>query len=312
MLDGLDGVMGVMTIPSIGVNLPIYHTTGLDVLEHGVGHLPGSALPVGGPGTHAVLTAHSGVIGDRLFTDLPKVRLGDLFYLRVLGETLTYEVDDIQTVLPTDLAALGQVPGADYVTLVTCTPLGINSHRLLVRGTRVPTPVDGTAEAAVTAAVAAPGAPWWPYPAPGAALLLVLVTRPRRAAARGPAHPPRQEHPAARRPADFRPHQALPTAPQTTDRFATDRLTADGFSATRAMRRLAAAVCYLAAGAAVAVAVYLVVALPSGLLARTGAYRNPFTGGQWTIDHPARLVAIVIAAAIGAVIAGRALTPRRR
>lgn len=132
------GIMGYIVIDQIGVNLPIYHGTGETVLEEGVGHLIGSSLPVGGIGTHAVLTGHSGVAGKRLFSDIDQLTAGDVFLLRVLGETLAYQVVEINTVLPHETALLEPVSGEDLCTLVTCTPFGVNSHRLLVRGSRIP------------------------------------------------------------------------------------------------------------------------------------------------------------------------------
>lgn len=133
-----DGIMGYVIIPKIHVELPIYHGTDADTLEKGVGHLLGSSLPVGGESTHAVLTAHSGMASQKLFSDLDQLEAGDVFYLEVLGETLAYQVDQIKTVLPYDTTYLSISEGEDYCTLVTCTPFGVNTHRLLVRGTRVP------------------------------------------------------------------------------------------------------------------------------------------------------------------------------
>lgn len=135
---GGDGIMGYVEIPLIQVNLPIYHGTDSDTLDVGIGHLLGSSLPVGGKSTHSVLTAHSGMANQKMFSDLDKLSLGDIFYLQVLGETLAYQVDQINTVLPYDTMYLGITEGEDYCTLVTCTPFGINTHRLLVRGTRIP------------------------------------------------------------------------------------------------------------------------------------------------------------------------------
>ena len=135
---GGDGIMGYVEIPLIQVNLPIYHGTDSDTLDVGIGHLLGSSLPVGGKSTHSVLTAHSGMANQKMFSDLDKLTLGDIFYLQVLGETLAYQVDQINTVLPYDTTYLGITEGEDYCTLVTCTPFGINTHRLLVRGTRIP------------------------------------------------------------------------------------------------------------------------------------------------------------------------------
>ena len=132
------GIMGYVVIDKIGVNLPIYHGTGETVLEEGVGHLIGSSLPIGGPSTHAILTGHSGVAGKKLFSDIDQLEIGDVFLLRVLGETLAYQVVEINTVLPHETALLELVSGEDLCTLVTCTPFGVNTHRLLVRGSRIP------------------------------------------------------------------------------------------------------------------------------------------------------------------------------
>lgn len=129
--------MGTLEIPKIQVNLPIYHGTGETALSEGVGHLNGTSLPVGGASTHTVLTGHRGYSGAKLFTDLDKLTIGDRFYLHVLDQTLTYEVDQILTVEPNQTEALKSEPDQDYVTLLTCTPYQINSHRLLVRGKRV-------------------------------------------------------------------------------------------------------------------------------------------------------------------------------
>ncbi|MEA4814428.1 MAG: class C sortase [Oscillospiraceae bacterium] len=145
-----DGAMGYVEIDKINVRLPIYHGTGDDVLSDGVGHLQGSSLPVGGAGTHAVLSAHTGMPSAELFTDIDQLQLGDTFAIKVLGDTLTYQVDQILTVLPSDVDALSIVPGQDYVTLVTCTPYGINTHRLLIRGTRIQNPVGETSETTIS------------------------------------------------------------------------------------------------------------------------------------------------------------------
>ena len=131
------GVMGYIEIPEIDVSLPIYHGTEDPVLQVAVGHLEWSSLPVGGESTHCVLSGHRGLPSAKLFTDLDKLREGDTFLLRVLDEILTYEVDQILIVEPQDTAALEIVEGQDYCTLVTCTPYGINTHRLLVRGHRI-------------------------------------------------------------------------------------------------------------------------------------------------------------------------------
>ncbi len=133
-----DGIMGYVEIPLLQVNLPIYHGTNADALDAGAGHLLGSSLPVGGEGTHSIITAHSGVATQKLFSDLDKLELGDVFYLQVLGETLAYQVDAINVVLPHDTTYLGITDNEDLCTLITCTPFAVNSHRLLVRGTRIP------------------------------------------------------------------------------------------------------------------------------------------------------------------------------
>lgn len=132
-----DGVMGYIKIPRIGVNLPIYHGTDQEHMLKGVGHLVGTSLPIGGVDSHAVLSAHSGLSSADLFTNLVDLEKGDLFYIYVLDEVLAYEVDNIKVVKPTETDDLRITKGEDYVTLVTCTPFGINSHRLLVRGHRV-------------------------------------------------------------------------------------------------------------------------------------------------------------------------------
>ena len=131
-----DGLMGYVEIPAIGVNLPIYHGTEESTLDRGVGHLLGSSLPVGGTATHCVLTGHSGLAGQKMFSDLNLLKAGDLFFLSVLGETLAYRVTDIYTVLPEDTGKLTIDAGRDLCTLITCTPYGVNSHRLLLRGER--------------------------------------------------------------------------------------------------------------------------------------------------------------------------------
>ena len=132
-----DGIMGYVEIPTIGVTLPIYHGTNNSTLERGVGHLLGSSLPVGGESTHSVLTAHSGMASAKMFSDLDRLKKGDIFFLDVLGERLAYQVDQIKTVLPYDTTFLQTEIGNDLCTLVTCTPFGVNTHRLLVRGTRI-------------------------------------------------------------------------------------------------------------------------------------------------------------------------------
>lgn len=170
-----DGLMGYVEIPAISVYLPIYHGTSEMVLQNGVGHLENTSLPIGGAGTHAVLSAHSGLSDKKLFTDLTLLVEGDLFYIHVLGKTLAYQVDQIKTVLPYETDALRIVPDEDYVTLLTCTPYGVNSHRLLVRGTAVPyTPET---EPAATQQIERPKSDWMRQYAlaMGAGLLLLLL-----------------------------------------------------------------------------------------------------------------------------------------
>ena len=132
------GIMGYVSVPKINVTLPIYHGTDSGTLERGIGHLLGTSLPVGGENTHSVLTAHSGMASQRMFSDLPQLKEGDVFYLEVLNDTLAYQVDQIKTVLPHDTTYLGIEAEQDLCTLVTCTPFGVNTHRLLVRGHRIP------------------------------------------------------------------------------------------------------------------------------------------------------------------------------
>ena len=132
-----DGIMGYLEIPKLGVELPIFHGAEEETLDRGLGHLLGSSLPVGGTGTHCVITGHSGLAGRRMFSDLDKLELMDVFYLKVLDETLAYTVIEINTVLPEDTSELAINPQGDDVTLVTCTPYGVNTHRLLVRGARI-------------------------------------------------------------------------------------------------------------------------------------------------------------------------------
>lgn len=132
------GIMGQLEIPELDIRLPIYHGTDGGTLEKGVGHLLGSSFPVGGKGTHAVLTGHSGLSREKMLTDLEKMKVGDRFFLHVLNRTLAYEVRDIFTVLPDDTSHLGIRQDEDMCTLITCTPYGVNTHRLLVQGYRIP------------------------------------------------------------------------------------------------------------------------------------------------------------------------------
>ena len=151
------GVMAYVGIPKINIYLPIQHGTDADTLERAAGHVVGTSLPVGGASTHAVLSAHSGMASSKLFSDIDQLAVGDTFYIHVLGEVLAYKVDTINTVLPTDTSLLQIADGKDYVTLVTCTPFGINTHRLLVRGHRVPY----VPEQEATAAAEKPAASSW-------------------------------------------------------------------------------------------------------------------------------------------------------
>lgn len=131
-----EGLMGSIEIPKIQARIAIYHGISDDVLEKGAGHVEGTSLPVGGKSTHAVLAAHRGLPSAKLFTDLDQMEIGDVFFLHILGKTLAYKVDQIKTVLPSETEDLDIIKGGDHVTLLTCTPYGVNTHRLLVRGTR--------------------------------------------------------------------------------------------------------------------------------------------------------------------------------
>lgn len=131
------GVIGYIEIPQINVSLPIYHTVSDEVLQVAIGHIPGTSFPIGGKGTHCVLSGHRGLPSAKLFTDLDKLIVGDIFMIRVLDETLTYEIDQILIVEPTDISSLEIDVEKDYCTLITCTPYGVNSHRLLLRGHRI-------------------------------------------------------------------------------------------------------------------------------------------------------------------------------
>lgn len=177
-----DAAMARLTIPAIAVDLPIYHGTGEESLSRGVGHLYGSSLPVGGSGTHAVLTAHNGFTGAQMFDELDRLRTGDEFTVTVAGDVLTYRVDRIDVVAPDEISALRQTPGRDYVTLVTCTPRYINSDRLLVRGERVASDAD----AAPAGEDVEPGGPWWLLllAAPPAVASVLVVWSARRSRAR--------------------------------------------------------------------------------------------------------------------------------
>lgn len=133
-----EGVMGAVRIPKIEVSLPIYHGTKEDVLQKGAGHLEGSSLPIGGENTHACISAHRGLPTKKMFTYLDRLKAGDIFYIDVLGETLAYEVYETETMLPEEIGPLMIISGADIVTLITCTPYGVNTHRIYVHGKRIP------------------------------------------------------------------------------------------------------------------------------------------------------------------------------
>ena len=157
LLDVSDtGIMGYLEIPKLDVSMPIYHGTDASVLQSGAGHLEGSSLPVGGKGTHTVLSGHRGLPSSKLFTDLDDLEQGDVFMIHVLDRTLTYQVDQIVTVDPYDMDDLAIDPDQDYCTLVTCTPYGINTQRLLVRGHRIPNRTAAQADAAPQAEATSP------------------------------------------------------------------------------------------------------------------------------------------------------------
>lgn len=145
-----DGVMGYITIPRLDETLPIYHGTDEATLQVGVGHIDTSSLPVGGASTHAALSGHRGLPSAKLFTDLDRMKKGDIFFVRVLKSTFAYQVDQIETVLPDQTESLNITAGDDYLTLVTCTPYGINSHRLLVRGHAIPYTADMESQVGVS------------------------------------------------------------------------------------------------------------------------------------------------------------------
>ncbi|MDQ7878371.1 class C sortase [Microbacterium sp. QXD-8] len=179
------GLMARIKIPSIDVDLPIYHGTTDETLAKGVGHLEGTALPIGGPSTHSVLTGHRGLADAELFTNLDKVAVGDTFTIEVFGEVLTYQVTDTKVVEPEQTETLYPQRGADLVTLVTCTPLGINTHRILVTGERVlPTPVRDMDAAGQRPDI--PAFPWWALGLGGSMLVAgaYVVFSARRRAAR--------------------------------------------------------------------------------------------------------------------------------
>lgn len=184
-----DGIMGRILIESLDVDLPIFHDDTDDILARGAGHIPFTSLPVGGESTHAAITAHRGYPLSVMFTHVDRMRTGDTFDLLVAGEHLRYQVDQIKVVSPTDASDLAIVDGADYVTLYTCTPIGLNTHRLLIRGKRIPVPADEPDVAASDPAEVV-GFPWF-APVLGAVALAGVVfvvapalRRPGRHAAR--------------------------------------------------------------------------------------------------------------------------------
>lgn len=168
--------MARVRVPSAGIDLPIYHGTSDEVIGKGAGHLYGTSLPVGGLGTHSVLTSHTGMSNATLFDHLTSVKQGDLIYVDVMGETLAYRVNQIKVVLPTEIGDLKAVPGKDYVTLFTCTPYAINTHRLLVRAERVPyAPTVADRAAAAAPGFALEAWMWWLILGAGVGLLVAIL-----------------------------------------------------------------------------------------------------------------------------------------
>lgn len=168
-----DGQMARVRIPSINVDLPVYHGTSDDVLRRGAGHMGSTSLPVGGESSHSAVSAHNGLPSSVLFTNLEEVQEGELFYIDVLGETLTYRVVEITVVKPDEAEFLRISPGKDLVTLITCTPTGINEDRLLVSGERV---IDDVGEIAEVATPVGPGFPWWLVIGAGGVICIVSGT----------------------------------------------------------------------------------------------------------------------------------------
>lgn len=166
-----NGIMGYINIPVIGVNLPIYHGTEESVLQVATGHLSATSLPVGGPGTHAAVSGHRGLPSARLFTDLDQLKVGDIFTVSVLNEVYTYQIEQIVTVVPEDTSQMNLYQGEDLCTLQTCTPYGVNSHRLLLRGRRIED-VDGALMAA-SEAIRVPN--YIVIPAVGIPILFLLL-----------------------------------------------------------------------------------------------------------------------------------------
>lgn len=177
IMDLGDGIMAELIIPKIDVELPIYHGTDDEILSKGVGHLKQTAFPIGGEGTHCVISGHTGLPNAKLLTDLDELEIGDYFYIKVLNETLAYKVDDIHSVEPNDTSDLKPVAGKDYITIITCTPYGQNTHRLLVRGERVEyTPQeeeDGTYT--ITNIINLQAISWWVIAAVIGGVVLIIV-----------------------------------------------------------------------------------------------------------------------------------------
>lgn len=184
-IDG-SGIMGYISIPKFHINCPIYHGTEESVLQVAIGHIEGSSLPVGGKGTHTLVSGHRGLPSARLFTDIDKIKEGDTWTITVLNETITYECDQIRIVLPDDLTDLKIEEGKDYCTLITCTPYGINTHRLLVRGHRVPN-ANGSADVTADGIQIEPIyiAPFLAIPAL-LILIIILIVSTRRAKKHNP------------------------------------------------------------------------------------------------------------------------------
>lgn len=177
-----NGVIGQLSYPRLDINLPVYHGTGETALSSGVGHLYGSSLPIGGPSTHSVLTSHSGLLNASLFTRLPEARAGDTFEVTVLGENHYYQVDSIETVLPEATEGLQIIEGEDRITLITCTPTGINSHRLLVHASRTAAPAGEDGSRVIAGDGKTAGFPLWAVGFVGGSALTayLLFAPPRR------------------------------------------------------------------------------------------------------------------------------------
>ncbi|MEV7610035.1 class C sortase [Microbacterium sp. NPDC089320] len=177
--EGTD-TMARVRIPSIHVDLPVFHGTDEETLARGVGHLYGSSLPVGGMGTHTVLTGHNGFVQATLFDDIDELVAGDIIIVSTMGEDLYYEVDQTKTVLPDDAEDLRQVAGKDYLTLVTCTPTGVNTHRLLVRAERIDAPTEDSSVTTIADTTNPAGFPWWALLVVGVPTLTFILVAPRR------------------------------------------------------------------------------------------------------------------------------------